>query len=1091
MPIPITNRESRTVGIEPLEARIALAVSSIDVSRALDLLDGTAITLSGNAASFATLKLAATGQLLGFPSGGDGDFLVLSTGVASQLTSPNTGSNQGTDLGPEGADGDSASVAFTVEVPQFASGRQRFKIDFMFLSEEYPEFTGSNINDQFTVVINGTNYAVDGQGNLMEVDNGFFTGAPATGTYFDGRSDKITLTYEVPDGVTTLNIELRISDVGDGQTDSAVLVDNARFQTQELIYVDFDGGTLDGHFGPGINGEIPAFKPEDVGSAMELETLIDDIISRLNQKYAAYDIKFVSTQPLYGDYGTVVVGGTNDVMLDLTNANPLVKSQFPGGQATVGDLFNLGNDSLLGLAGAPDVGNLNHNDKAVIFSGEFAGFFQSGSLVDHLVVTIAHEVGHNLGLRHVSDSNPGDVMSQTAPRLDSAVFGSTLLPLAEQWSDGTTLQNDHAYLLSVLGGSGGNVNGLQASIVAPTTNFVPRFTQTIYDATIHITTGDPDVAGITLHFDKLDGTQNIALPLLPAGAKISIVGASTPGGAIDTFSGSPNGGFLTSADNAVPLFDANGNLAVISLAKKQAGGGFVPAGQVPLLENGLGGGNLIPGKVITFTEEDGDQYTIKLTGPGLIAYTLDDPDHNGKGALASLVVEGTTLKDSILSITVLQRAPNGDGRVEVGLITGVDGAALKSLSAPMATFIGGGVMFDGAIAALNLGDLTSGADVITGAAEGTKTSVRLHSVQDGSAVSIGTAVTTFTAARLGEAVISLPSVVKMTIAGDKLAGLTPDVAAHIQIAGHLGNLNAGDLASTASITAGGSPLDRTVLALRSVADGVSVSLASTVSSLRASAIGDATFSAQQFDSVILTGNLAGDFFATGKLGRLTARDMLGTSSITAGGLGIDKSVLVLHEIQDGAEITLESKIQLLRAAKIGDAEIRAVSMGTLLVTGDARAGLAGDFKGTLVLDGGDPDLKNALASVRITGGMIGASISADTIGTFTAASMKDSTIFAGYTPAAPGQPFNGGVFFDGGSIRSFTIRSGTAAFDNSVVASKSIGTIRVVSADFDNAGTAFGFLTNTAPSRVSISSFPYNKAGPADQSVGDLHVRIL
>src|SRR4030095_6087062 len=115
----------------------------------------------------------------------------------------------------------------------------------------------------------------------------------------------------------------------------------------------------------------------------------------------------------------------------------------------------------LGLAGQPHVGNLNKNDKAVIFSGEFAGFFggDAATNLDHLVVTIAHEVGHNLGLRHLTDANPSDVMSQTAPRSSGAVFGNSLLPLAEQWNDGATTQNDDAYLLSVLGGGGGGAAG--------------------------------------------------------------------------------------------------------------------------------------------------------------------------------------------------------------------------------------------------------------------------------------------------------------------------------------------------------------------------------------------------------------------------------------------------------------------------------------------------------------------------------------------------------------------------------------------------------------------------------------------------------
>src|SRR5690349_10555656 len=147
------SKQIRTA-IEPLETRIALSATPLAVARALDLLDGTTVTLSGDPLSFGTQKLGSTGQLLGFPSGGDGDFLILSTGIARHVTTlPNTGDSQGTDLGPVGADGDTVSVAFTLPVPSVGVA-QRLKLDFMFLTEEYPEFVGSDFNDKFEVFIN-------------------------------------------------------------------------------------------------------------------------------------------------------------------------------------------------------------------------------------------------------------------------------------------------------------------------------------------------------------------------------------------------------------------------------------------------------------------------------------------------------------------------------------------------------------------------------------------------------------------------------------------------------------------------------------------------------------------------------------------------------------------------------------------------------------------------------------------------------------------------------------------------------------------------------------------------------------------------
>src|SRR5262249_38078032 len=144
--MPQFDKRSKPSLIEALEARIALSASPLGVARALDLLDGITVVLSGDPVQFGTKNLGATGQLLGFPSGSDGDFLILSTAIASQLHSlgvTGRGDRRGADLGAVGAEGDTASVSFTLPVPKGPSS-QRLKIDFMFLSEEYPEFVGAD-----------------------------------------------------------------------------------------------------------------------------------------------------------------------------------------------------------------------------------------------------------------------------------------------------------------------------------------------------------------------------------------------------------------------------------------------------------------------------------------------------------------------------------------------------------------------------------------------------------------------------------------------------------------------------------------------------------------------------------------------------------------------------------------------------------------------------------------------------------------------------------------------------------------------------------------------------------------------------------
>ena len=1070
-----------SASIEALESRLVLSATPLSVIRALDLPDDTPISLDGDAAEFATLTLGKTGQLLGFPSGGDGDFLILSTGIASQVTTiGNTASNQGTDLGAPGEAGDSAAVSFTLPVP--AGGEQRLKIDFMFLTEEYPEYVHAGFNDTFTISINGTNYAKDENGNLVTVDNAFFTGDPAPGTFFDGRTNKLTLTYVVPDGVTSLNVEMRISDLGDGVLDSAALVDNVRFETPQVVYLDFDGSTIANHFGPGITGTLPAFSAADIGSSDTTENLIASLVAKLQSKYSLYDVQFTTSLPAAGDFTTLYVGGDNGMLLDISGASPLLKKNFPGTSVPLRDLFSLGTDSLLGLAGSPDVGNLDRNDRAVIFSGEFDNFFSTSTpeeRLDQLAITLAHELGHNLGLRHLSDAAAGDIMKHTAPRDLGAVFGDTLVSLDEQWSDGATDQNDTAYLSSILGKSSGT--GLSQAPVASTGYFAPKVPHTLYNVTLSIGGSAPGSAPQIFHFDKLNGTQNIPLPTLSSGAVFSLSAASKLGGAIDVFSGPLSAGQLSESNSKVPLFDADGHLRTIPLAK-EVSGHFVSYGLMPLIANDLGDVSVMPGKVRTFTDSDGDKYTVRLTGPGLIGFVLDDPDHNGRGGLSRISLDDTSGETSILSVTV-ERGLHGDGRVNIGAITGAPDAGLKILYAPTANITGGGVVFSGTLGSVTVRDLADGADLLSGTGENVKTSVRVHYIGDGSDLSIGTGLSLFKAVRFGNSTLAAPSLDSLLVSGE--------FAAQLNIAGQLTAFSSGDVLGTAHVTAGGSFFTPTILAMRVVNDGATFALASAITSLSATRIGDASFSAERFDSVTVAGDVGGDFTADDRIVLFTARDLLGTASISAAGAATDSSLLTFHEVKSGADINLGSSITLFKAAKVGAATLYAASIASLRITGDSRIGIAGDFDASLTLSGGDASFNNVLTSAFIAGGVHGATIVGDCIGSFSARTMSDSSIFAGYSPADAMKPLDGGVFFDGSKIGSFTIRSGYSAFSNSFVAAKTIGTISVASFVSDNGGTPFGFLSDTVPTKFVIPGFVYHKTGPADQSLGDFHVKVV
>jgi hypothetical protein len=435
--------------------------------------------------------------------------------------------------------------------------------------------------------------------------------------------------------------------------------------------------------------------------------------------------------------------------------------------------------------------------------------------------------------------------------------------------------------------------------------------------------------------------------------------------------------------------------------------------------------------------------------------------------------------------------------VNVGEITGSVGSGLKTLSAPGVNLDGGGIIFSGALGTVVERDLIIGADLVGGAGNNVKTNVTLRVIGDASDIGLGTAVGTFKAARVGEAGITLASLDKLIVSGDREANIAGDIAGNFQITGFLGSVKARDLLPNASIEAGGTALNRTVIALHEIMDGASLSFASLVSSLKAARVGDAQISGHQFDMIRISGDsrnyIPGDFGAdllvTNKVGKFTARDLLSTASILTGGSVFDLVAFTTHAIHDGVTIAMDTSVSTFRAAYVGDAEIQVAAIGSLLITGDANAWLAGDFKGTLTVAGGEDFIVNVIGTARIAGNVVDAKITAESIGTFNAKGVMGSEIFASFVPADSEDPWGGGDFLEGGTIKSFVV--GRNGFSDSIVAAKSIGTISVAGILPDNGGDPYGFLIGAVPSQVAITGFDYEKNGPADQLVGDFHLKII
>lgn len=107
----------------------------------------------------------------------------------------------------------------------------------------------------------------------------------------------------------------------------------------------------------------------------------------------------------------------------------------------------------------------------------------------------------------------------------------------------------------------------------------------------------------------------------------------------------------------------------------------------------------------TFTDSDGDVYTVRLAGAGTASVTINDPDTDTRGPISSIALAGTD-STSVLTIAV---AKVGDGRVKIGAITGT--GAVNLISAPACDFDGAGISLGGATL-LRLGDLAAGANIV-------------------------------------------------------------------------------------------------------------------------------------------------------------------------------------------------------------------------------------------------------------------------------------------------------------------------------------------------------------------------------------------
>lgn len=190
-------------------------------------------SLFGSTSGLSNITVSVTGDpnAIGLFSGANVPFninsgVVLSTGNVEDTVGPNSSTNQSTAFGGIPGVEDLAQIDFTFDAD--ATVNNLF-FQYVFGSEEFPEFVNAGVNDSFQLLLNGVNLATLPNGQLVNVDN--LGPSPDLISNPSGNPDTQLDGYtRVLDFVGPLNqnasntLSIQIQDVGDSILDSAVFI---------------------------------------------------------------------------------------------------------------------------------------------------------------------------------------------------------------------------------------------------------------------------------------------------------------------------------------------------------------------------------------------------------------------------------------------------------------------------------------------------------------------------------------------------------------------------------------------------------------------------------------------------------------------------------------------------------------------------------------------------------------------------------------------------------------------------------------------------------------------------------------------------
>lgn len=278
---PITGTDSA--------AALAMAQKVVGSQSGVTVLSAQYVGAAAAASTFDAVDLGtADGKSLTLGSGvllTSGDGVPASSNTASDYTLDNyTAGDTGLDgyaaaaFTDAGATEDAAVLEIAFAVANLPDGTvpSKVSLDFMFGSDEYPEYSDSPYVDIAAIEVDGVNYAYFNQDKkqpLSVIDNNISLGnfvdnqAGVLSVEYDGISAPFRITTSLDAQLTTHTIRIAIADTGDTILDSAIFVSNLKTssfdQLPDGIYVEGEqivipGKSGDSYYGSDDNDTITA-----------------------------------------------------------------------------------------------------------------------------------------------------------------------------------------------------------------------------------------------------------------------------------------------------------------------------------------------------------------------------------------------------------------------------------------------------------------------------------------------------------------------------------------------------------------------------------------------------------------------------------------------------------------------------------------------------------------------------------------------------------------------------------------------------------------------------------------------------------------